>query len=329
MTPNDLLTILAQEMGIEKSKLESESNWKQRIILSTCSVWLLNLLRRNEDHYLSIVNIKDKVHEKLTAYIELFTLSSYNTLFQTEDIIKYLYETHESAGSFYHLPYNILPAREKHNFAFGVEWVRSPLIPKKYTYSGLGAYSLCEYTEKDKNNLYATYGLPSDNPQEIMKKILKRKKWRQFNDSSTREYLHIFRRFGDGYYTNSRPITNDIIISREQYDYGYRYMLVNNEIQYDLQDWEQEEFYQEYIALALINKYQKLQANVIVDDKLINLELNYALPVPEEIFLRLYAWPCSFEKLKDRWHFSITPVIYPAIKKRLSFLGFELREEYL
>ncbi|MEN6460640.1 MAG: hypothetical protein ABFC94_04620 [Syntrophomonas sp.] len=333
MSPQTLLITMSHEIGIEKSQFESEYEWTQRVILSACSAWFLNMLRGSEGSNFSIFRIKNKIYEKLSAYLELFSLTTEFTTNLMEDIVEYIFNTHALAGSFYHYPNYICPATEKFNVAFGVKWVRSPIISRKYIYSGLGTYSLCEDKKDEEEilngSLYATYGLPPKKPAEIMEKIVKRSQWRPLNGSSTREFLHVFRRFGDGYYTTNKPSTHDVLLSREQSDHSYRYILVNNKAQYDLQSWEQEESYHEYIALALINKYQQLQANVTIDDKLINLELNYTLPNPEESFLRLYAWPFSLKELENRWRFSIAPAIYPAIKHRLCHLGFVLKEECL
>jgi len=324
---------MAHELGIEKSQFESEYEWTQRIILSACSAWFLNILRGSEGSNLSISRAKNKIYEKLSAYLELFSHATEFTPNLMEDIVKYIFNTHASTGSFYHYPNYICPATEKLNIAFGVEWVRSPIIPKKYIYSGLGTYISREDKKGEEDilnaSLYATYGLPLERPAEIMEKLIKRSQWRPLNDSSAREFLQVFRRYGDRYFTTNKPSTDDVLLSREQSNHGYRYILVNNKAQYDLQSWEQEENYHEYIDLALINKYQQLQAIVSIDDKRMNFELNYTLPNPEESFLRLYAWPYSLEELENRWRFSIAPAIYPAIKHRLCHLGFVLKEEYL
>jgi hypothetical protein len=325
-----LIEEMTQELGIKKSKGESEIDWINRIVLSACSAWLLGIIKETESSYLTVSFVKSRITEKASAYLELFHCDIKSPDNLTKEIVDYVFDTHASAGSFYHKPNLIYPAVEKVNTAFEVEWCRCPDNPLKYSFSGLGTYNI--HTDRlsvDNDSLFFVYCLQSWKPIEVIDQLINKRKWRLLTESASREFLHIYRRCGEGYYTSKQPDISGVLLAKEQIEYNTHYILINNGSQYDLQPWEQEECYHEYLALAIMNKHQQLQAEVCLSDELIKLELNYALPLTEERFLRLYAWPHSIDDLKNRWIFTMAPPIYPAVKCRLNHLGFLVKEEYL
>lgn len=327
MSPDTLLLEMSQELGIKKARIESEDEWKQRIILSAGSAWLLESIRSAVS--LSVTQIRSKLSDKVSAYFELFQpdiTALENTI---KDLVDYIYNVHTASGSFYHKAYYIYPAKEQVNNCCGIKWYRAPMYPLKQLFSGMGTYTMNTKREAEEppERLFSNYLLPSEKPDEILNQLIKKRQWRAQTITTSREFLNVFRQYGEGYYTAKPLNVDDITLSKELTEHGSRYILVHRDLQYDIRQWEQEEGIHEYVALTLMQKYQQLNVQACVDNNLVKINLNYALPGPEESFLRLYAWPNSLSSLNDRWNFWLTPDIYPVIKNRLHHLGFIVMEE--
>ena len=328
MTPQALLSMMAQELGINKSAFESDQEWAQRVVLSACGAWLLHMINSNENSKLSISFAKTKLKEKLNAYLDLFNYSDNVSEELVDNISEYIIRIYGLSGWIYRTPYNIHLAAEKIEFSDGIEWVRSPVSFEKYSFSGLGLYTVCEDESGKYDDLFNTYGLSGqETPAKVFGKLIKKRYWKSVVSGPTREYLNVHRKYGEGYYSAKQPSNNDVLLAREHSEYSFRYILIHKNAQYELQPWEQEECYQEYVALALMKQNGSLFAKVTTSEELLKLELSHSLPIQEETFLRLYAWPHSLDDLRNRWLFSITPKTYPPIKNRLSYLGFDVKEE--
>lgn len=328
MTPQTLLSKMAQELDINKSTFESNQEWVQRVVLSACGAWLLHMLTSNESSQLSIAFAKGKLKEKLSAYLYLFHYLINTSEELIDNLAEYIINVYSLSGCVLRTPHYIHQAVEKIVFTDGIGWVRSPISYEKYSFSGLGLYTVCDDESGKYNDLFNTFGLSTEEtPVSVLNKLIKKRHWQSVIIGSSREYLNVYRKYGEGYYSAKQQCNDAVLLAREQSEYSFRYILVHKDTQYELQPWEQEESYQEYIALALMKQHSSLNAKVTVDEELMKLELGYSLPIPEETFLRLYAWPHSLDDLRNRWLFSFAPVTYPAIKNRLSYLGFDVKEE--
>jgi hypothetical protein len=328
MTPQTLLSKMAQEFDINKSTFESDQEWVQRVVLSACGAWLLHMLTSSESSQLSIVFAKDKLKEKLSAYMDLFHYSNNISEVLIDNIAEYILRVYSLSGWVYRTPYHIHRAVEKTVFTGGIEWVRSPVSFEKYSFSGLGLYTACDDESGKHNDLFNICGLSAEEtPASVLKKLIKKRHWQPVTIGSSREYLNVYRKYGEGYYSAKQPYSDTVILAREHSEYNFRYILVHKDTQYELQPWEQEESYQEYVALALMKQHSFLNAKVSIGEELTKLELSHSLPSPEEALLQLYAWPHSLDDLRNRWFFSFAPVTYPVIKSRLSYLGFDVKEE--
>lgn len=328
MTPQTLLSKMAQELDINKSTFESDQEWVQRVVLSACGAWLLHMLTSNESSQLSITFAKGKLKEKLSAYLDLFHYSINTSEELIDNISEYIFSVYGLSGWVYRTPYYIHQAIEKTVLTGGIEWVRSPVSFEKYSFSGLGLYAACDDESGKYNDLFNTCGLfAEETPASILNKLIKKRHWQPVTIGSSREYLNVYRKYGEGYYSSKHPYNDAVLLAREPSEYNFRYILVHKDIQYELQPWEQEESYQEYLALVLMKQHSSLNAKVTIGEELMKLKLSHSLPIPEETFLRLYAWPHSLDDLRNRWFFSFTPATYPAIKNRLSYLGFDVKEE--
>jgi len=316
------------ELGIPQSSMESEKAWAGRLLFSACSAWFLEGLSSAGSKGVSVSRIKKKLNEKVSAYLELFqqNLSDQDALVST--LVEYIYGVHLACGSFYHKAYQVFPAKEIVRTCFGAMMHRCPHRPSKHLFSGLGAYTVAadQSLAGDLEQLFADYHLPPQRPRKLLEQICANRKWRQYADSMSMEFLNIHRKSGESYYTSKHPNINGILLAREPSEFGYRYLLITRESISELQTWEQEEWYHQYAALAVICTQQPLAANVVSDGNLVRISLDYALPVPEENFLRMYAWPDSLNQLSDRWNFWIAVPVYPLFRARLRHLGFDIME---
>lgn len=328
LAPDVLLSRMDNELGISQSPMESKQEWTGRLLLSACSAWFLEGLSNTTSKGISISHIKKKLTEKASSYLEIFHQDIKNHDELSSTIAEYIYNTHLVCSSFYHKSYQVLRAQELTRTCFSVKMCRCPYHPHGHFFSGLGAYNVAPNQSRsgDLEQLFADYHLPQQRPGELLERICSNRKWQPYTEGEYREFLNIHRKSGESYYTSKHPESDGILPARESNEFGYRYLLTTKESISELQTWEQEEWFHQYAALAVMCTRQTQMANVVSDGKLARLSLDYALPLPEENFLRMYAWPKSLNQLSDRWNFWIAAPVYPLFRARLRHLGFDITE---
>lgn len=331
MTPQTVLSMIADELRIEKSCFESDWEWKERVILSACGAWLLHILANSNEFKMSVNSAKNKIKEKLGAYLDLFFPFEINNINEKliSNIADYIVEKYCAAGCLYRTPYYIYLAVETIRLVDGLEWIRSPVSIEGCSFSGLGIYRKHINKQCCYEDLYRVYGLPvQDTPTTILERFVTKLNRCPRQNNSTCEYLNVYRKYGENYYSIEPPYKEGILLAREPLENSSlrKYKLIDQDSQYEFQAWEQEESYHNYVALALMKQRSSLNVKATVDKQLVALQLSHILPDQEEAFLRLYSWPKSFNCLENRWSFSLTPMVYPAIKERLKYLGFYVME---
>ena len=317
-----LLSIIGQDMNILPGNGETEDHYAERVILSAGAKWMLTAVH-NEEEKVSVESIRKTAQEKIESYLEI---TDFQTAFDVQEIVNYIYDIMLTNGMFYHEQYNVRPIPAREIGIGGVSFIRG-LRPEENVYFS----SMAPYVPGGgEASLAEEFMLWNRNGEETL-----RSAWLHSSPQESRteisEYLRVDHRELQTFYDRQRRDQAELTLGRtrksdmQSYDY---YMIRGKEIR-RLTDNYVNAAIHSYAAIAIVNRQRKQKAVATISKRLVRLEMGYLLPKPDLRFLKYVAWPESLRELKRQgFRFSLQPHIWPIIKERLTFLGFAVEERY-
>ena len=341
-----LLIDAADELSIQKGKIENEISYKSRIIYSiVCRMAHAALWDELEDWTLeengepiSIVHFKRRIEKTLNGYKKMYPeiISSFSE--DDSELSQYIYNLFGATGQFYHTPYRIKPPIQSSASLVNVSFERGISPLDKVNMSGAGMYKKAKQQDP-VINVQTMYGLCKTQIDKALDIYSDGIIWEQIEDDSF-EYLNEEQSFRNVYWVKHPVKNRELSIARTKDMDIYKYYFYRNA------DRLEYSFIPEYVyrlepaidyhtpfligslANAVLKKYNRLPSIIYrVDGTIVYVELNYLLPPNEMNLLCLYSWPETMQKYDNRFNRVLSTDVFYAIKKAYEQVGFSFLEE--
>ena len=318
MNASDWLDGIGRDMGIHKSPWEKRFQYEQRVLLSYASIWMLTSLH-DADGMVSVKHVSEATERRLGAILDFFP--EYQNI-SIANTVEHIWNTHIANGNVYHKAYRAMPPRLKLIGNSQVSIVRGMKLEMPVSMSGLTPFI---QLEAEYQEVWDEFQLPEQTPQQILNSLWKRGQHYPFAPMKNCEYLNLYRKDRETYYSPQRPTGNEMTIMRANREDGGRdYALVYDGEMCRLTDDAQRLRFHEYARVALMNQHEPQKVLCRISDKLVRIDFKYRLPETELRFLRLIAWPESIDLLNEKWTFNMHPALWAMYKERLNFLGYRM-----
>ena len=328
-----LLTTVSQKYSIAKGKTELIADWKVRIIYSICGMMAYASLWDDvEEDTISIVHLKRRVRDILSAYKEMYPEVSVSLPYISEELEEEISNIFLSTGMVYHCPNQIVPSIQREAFVDEVCFQRGILPDDIKCISGIGLYSV----RNELNHIESVrrmFGLEEQNLLSIWKTTVLTASWKieTICDSSI-EYLRLFPPFSRGYWTDKPDTTGRISMLRlgpkgSQLYYLYKCAGERMKVS-QLPQWQVEGYNYRTLACACLSSYDSFPPiEYICDGDLVHIQLNYLLPPRELEFLKLYSWPETCTSLPCNFNRKSSLVVFRAVQRIFTETGYTFKEE--
>lgn len=330
---DELLSRIAQQYHINKGNIESDHDWKIRIVYSICGMMAYaSLWDESEEDAISIKHLKRRVRSMLSNYKLMYPelaghLPSVSEVFEDEIANLFL-----DTGVVYHRPHRIAPSVCQEKTVDPICFQRGIAIDRISCVSGIGFYSL-QSGPSNPEDIQRMFGLEREKLVTLWESTVSNAVWETHTliEQNT-EYLRLESPFSRGYWVSRPDLSGRVSILRTgmkglQLYYLYRYAGHRFEIS-PLPRWQVEEHHYRTLANACLASYGELPAiQYTSDGDLIHLRINYLLPPRELEFLKLYSWPDVCVSLPCNFKRKLSKEVFDAIKIILSDEGYEFQEE--
>lgn len=328
---NGLLTAVAHKYSIHKGTLETEADWKTRLVYSICGMMAYASLWDNpEEGPISSTHLKRKTRSMLTNYKSLYPELSSSLPYLSEELEDEFEDLFLKTGVVYHRPNRIAPAMMREAPLNGVLFQRGIALDHISCVSGVGFYSKWD-NATNQDEVKTIFGLEQKNLQALWSAMLSAAVWRNdllFEHST--EYLRLKPPFSRGYWSNDPDKTGATSILRTgmrgaQLYYLYRCSGAALEVS-PLPQWQVEAHHYRVLAYACLSHYGTLPPIEYYEDgAIVHIRMNYLLPPRELAFLKLYSWPERCTSLPCDFKRKLSTEVFNAIKDILSNEGYEFK----
>ena len=289
-----LLLAVANDYSIKKGTIETENDWKVRLVYSICGMMAYASLWDNLDlESVSIVHLKKKVHTILINYVALYPeLSSYLPcdnpgLLEDEITNQFL-----RAGVVYHHPKRVAPSIKREEPYNNVIFQRGIALDDISCVSGIGFYAKQDNTASPAG-VKAMFGLERKNLEALWSATLSTALWEtNLTFEQETEFLRLKPLFSQGCWAREPDTTGVVSIlrtglkgSRSYYLYRYSGTVIEAS---PLPQWKVESNNFRSLACACLFSYGTLpRIKYFEDGALVHIHLGYLLPPHELGFLKL------------------------------------------
>ncbi len=329
---NGLLSEVAQKYHIQKGKLESENDWKTRLVYSICGMMAYaSLWDDSEEEPISIVHLKSKVGDKLSNYRSMYPELDGSLPYMSEELGDEIANLFLSSGVVYHRPNRIAPSVRREKTFDNICFQRGIALDSISCVSGIGFYSI-QSGSSNPEDIQMMFGLEHESLLSLWKSTVSAAIWKTnaLLEQNT-EYLRLKAPFSQGYWVSNPDTSGRVSILRtgmkgSQLYYIYRYTGSALDVS-PLPLWKVESYNYRTLANACLSSYGALPTIEYSEDGvLIHLQMNYLLPPRELEFLKLYSWPEVCKSLPCNFRRTLSKEAFNAIKSILSGEGYEFKE---
>ncbi len=328
---NRLLSTAAHKYYIHKGTLESENDWKARLVYSICGMMAYASLWDNlEEEPISIVHLKRKVCRMLANYKSMYPELSGHLPYVSKKLEDEIANQFLSTGVVYHCLNRIAPSMKHEELFSDILFQRGIALDSISCVSGIGFYSKQEgATNPDR--IKTMFGLEHETLQALWCATLSAASWKSnLSFEQNTEYLRLKPPFYQGDWVNKPDTTGTVSILRTRMKgshlyYLYRYSDAMIEVS-PLPQWQVESYNYRLLACACLSTYGTLPPiEYFEDGALVHVHMNYLLPPHELEFLKLYSWPETCTSLPCDFRRKTSIEVFTAIKNLLSDEGYEFK----
>ncbi len=329
---NGLLSSIGRKYHIRKGILETENEWKVRLIYTICGMMAYaSLWDDEEDEPISIIHLKRKVRIMLANYKSMYPEISGNLTINSEELEDEISNLFLNVGIVYHRPNRIAPSMRRDEPLGNIVFQRGIALDNISCVSGIGFYAM-RGEASDSGAVNAMFGLERQPLQALWLSTLSSSSWRtELSFEQNTEFLRLKPPFSQGYWVNKPDTTGTISILRtgmkgSQLYYLYRYSNARIEVS-PLPQWQVESYKYRTLACACLLEYGTLPPiEYFEDGALIHIRMNYLLPPPELEFLKLYSWPEICTSLPCNFRRKLSKEVFISIMDVLSDEGYVFKE---
>lgn len=321
-----LLADASSSMAIIKGEKESVENWKLRVLYSAIGrTGYASLWDVSDEESISKIRFTNRINELLKGWLSVYPELRSKIRISADDY----YAVLKNSGVIYDSSYRVQPSREVVCRYGGCTFVRSPLLGRNVSYSGLGAYTLAK--DIQGISLYEGFNIDEHSLNDIARHYLSNLKFRKLENDSSMEYLLLNPPFTRGYWKTTPDKDGCISIMRTadpenkiyyfyKYDDGQCYIS-------QIADGLVSKGQYRYLSSALLKEYDHLpEIRYTVDGSIVTVELQYLLPPADLDFLVLYSWPKSFHNIGSLFKRIVSVECFQEIKDLLIKKGYILQE---
>lgn len=332
----NFLNQIAEDFNIKQGKIESEANFKARVIYSViCRLSYASLWDNSSSLTISVRHFKDKIDELLKIYLEL-----YPEVKISENLSEEIYDLYLRTGNFYHKAHKISASIFSVSKQKNILFMRGITPQQKTFISGAGFYlsnqNDCLLNEVHFKNFVEMFGLQSKTLPDFWHEIIYSVDWKESEIPHDAEFLRMSPPFNKGYWQKNPIHDGRISLLRsgqfEPKNY-YLYKFENKKFFCSqLPEWRvYEDFYGKVyrqIACACLSAYKILPPiKFKIEGSIVQTKFEY-LPSPAELYLMLlYSWAKSPEILPNNFNRIFDVEIFFAIKSTLEKIGYDFVEE--
>lgn len=318
----EFMLAMGRDMGILPGKKETEDHFMERVILSAGAKWMLTAVH-NETGKVSIERIKKTAQEKIESFLKI---AHFEEPPDVQMIINSMYDMLLENGMFYHEQFYVRPVRHREIQIGDATFIRGLLPEEQACFSGMAPF----WPGGGNGSLADEFMLwPKDGEETVRTAWIRSSP--QAGDTEIEEYLVADHQKYQRYYDVRRRDQAEITLGRTRRSdtHGYEYYMIRDgEIRRLTDDYVNATVHA-YVTLAIVNGQRKQEAHAKISRELAEVEIGYPLPKPDARFLRFVSWPETLQNLPEsRFKVSLHPQMWPVIRDRLSFLGFEVEEQY-
>lgn len=315
-------TNAGMQLGILKDEHESELDFCYRIMYSALSKWALTTVNAGGAS-ISVTRIQQVVQNKYTAYSKILPTDAHH---EDENIGEKVYQLLVNNGAFYHIQYFVRPTPYRLIECGEVSLIRGMHPEEKVCFSGFAPYVLLKSAETKMTDGFMLW--PYDGETTI--KMIWQRSLHVDSMLHIDEYLNLDRKQGR-YYIPSKSDNRPYGLARSRqrgnvsaFDY---YMIMDNEMRRIPTEYIDMQI-QDHVRLALMNRVRKQSVSAIISKEIVLISTEYRLPSRDLSFIKYISWPNGADGFDSAFSFKIHPDIWPSLKDRFKFLGYEVNEEY-
>ena len=331
---NGLLTQIALELDIKTHSLESELDYKSRIIYSALgAIGYASLLDCQEDTDAnSIVHFKRRIRDALWSYIDLYPALRSVFTCDWESICNELYDIFIATGQVYHTPNWLSLAAPCCSQNNDLTFIRGASPDYFCSFSGIGRYTKHSTSTFPAVSVNEMFALPSQSLSEQWTAVLRNCKWAKLRDEAIVEYHRLTPPFHRGYWTNIPQKKNSITLARTGLPGSRIYYLcqIDNgqQVFSQLPSWLTDDYGYRTISTCCLHTAGTLPPiNYQINGELVTLHFSYLLPPPELNFMRLYSWPTSYAEFPHNFHRTMDLSVFTAFQSILEAIGYQFAKE--
>ena len=325
----ELLLQAANNLGISKSKNESDIEWKLRVVYSAigrqsyASLWSIDTPNKN----VSITHFKRKIKSLLLAWKDILPEIAYEFTVDEEEFADEIYEIFENTGSVLHSPMRVTPSEEKNVQRGKMQLLRSPKLNRNTVFSGLGAYIIDNNC--DNFDDYSAFGINKRTLDEIYDHEISICEFRKIDNQNDAEYLRLTPPFSKGYWQNYPDKDGDISLMRINTSSNNRiYYFYKNDGNhmnvFQIPKWKTEGHAYRNISVPILHNRGSLQPIEYSESgTIVKVKLNYLIPPAELNFFILYSWPSTYKISKFYFKRIMIKCVFEEFKSALEKKGYE------
>ena len=335
-----LIESIASQMNIP---IADGSEWISQTVYSLAGqMGLASLWDHSDDkNTVSIQHFKDRMKQVFSTYANIYPELDNIIPKDKNVLLDEIYSIYLRSGFFYHSAYQISPALEASSGYKTVTLHRGSLHDVSLFRSGLGEYSLKEYS--GENTIAEMFGLQPFSFENYLEDLIPDSEWEPIVWPEKTEYLRLEPPFSRGYWKQLPDKDNRISLARfgefkKQYvlycfqDGTYYHKIIPEwKLRDCVSDTSQQFGEYRRIAIALLKKYGTLpEIGVKEIGGLMEIKLGYRLPPSEETFYKLYSWPLRYDFTSDMTQVftrKMAKKAYLVFRHELEMIGYRFVEE--
>ncbi len=333
---NNIFSRISSDLNIKKLSIETEEQFYSRLVYSSLSFWIktsaYSIFGENISKKSILVATSPFLKTILEIYPNIYNWFYYdesrvfnpivelrNRLYNSGELANVDFDSNLVLSNFQKIECETLEI-----YRGNIEIINN-YISGLVSYKGIGTLS-----EIDIAKLFDFYFINHDKAHNILKKKLENLNWTKENKKDSEIFNPYLKEpLSKGFSKDYKLQNGEISLYKENFsDYGFikntnGEYYISHLSNFEIREKEIRRF--QYALKNTVNNSQIAKYNLLVEDRVVILNLYSALPKKEENIMFLFGWPIN--NISDSFNFIFNLSVWNLIKKMLENLDILLIEE--